>query len=174
MAEQRALVLAEGDAELELPDRRRPHRDRRSFDVRRTGEYIAGRGPTPCEQWATVAQKSLPDAVRWIRKRFKTLTEKDAVTLWMECNKELAGYVHPALPRLDAGQPIGGAGATLPVSHWLAATAMGARLAEQAASPSARTDLVDSRNIEGVHRDSEGGNDVDNGSDVILPPRGVD
>lgn len=172
--EQRALVLADGDTELELPDRRRPHRDRRSFDIRRTGEYIAARGPTPCEQWASVAQMPLTQAVRWIRKRFKTLTEKEAVGLWMECNRELASYVHPALPRLDAGQPVGGA-AALPVSHWLAATAMGARLAEQAAaSPSSRTDLVDSRNIEGVHRDSEGGNDVDNGSDAILPPRGLD
>ena len=173
--EQRALTLVDGDTELEPADgRRRPHRDRRSFDIRRTGDYIAARGPTPCEQWATVAQMPLTAAVRWIRKRFKTLTEKEAVALWMECNKELAGYVHQPQPRADAGAAVGGS-APLPVSHWLAATAMGARLAEQAASGGLpRTDLVDSRNIAANHGDSEAGNDVDNDPAAILPPRGLD
>lgn len=151
---QRALSLDIGDG-VPAPPNRPLRRDAGRHDIRRTSEYLAGRGRLPAESLHSVAKLTLPEAVAWLRKVVPGCEAQWAAQFWRSCINDLMPFVHYRLEPLDLaaldpqGALSGGA-----ASHYLAAAAMGARLAEQAAGQGpgagratgpAKGALVDSR-----------------------------
>lgn len=116
------------------------------FDTRRTAEYIADRGRTPAESLHLIARKSLPEAMVYLRKHVRGVSDEWCATFYLRCITELAPYVHAPVKDLDlpatADALLGGIHA-----HFLAASAASARLAQGVGAGTSR--LITSLDIDG-------------------------
>jgi hypothetical protein len=94
-------------------------------DARRTAEYLAERGPTPVEAIHDVAKMRWKVAIREISRHAKC-SELEAMKMWLACANALLPYSAARLDTIELGANAAGG---LALAHWLAANAMGDRLA---------------------------------------------
>jgi hypothetical protein len=94
-------------------------------DARRTAEYLAERGPTPVEAIHDVAKLRWKVAIREISRHAKC-SELEAMKMWLACANALLPYSAARLDTIELGANAAGG---LALAHWLAANAMGDRLA---------------------------------------------
>jgi len=140
---QTALAFApDGTAQMvaepaDAHDGRRRGKRQPRFDVRRTAEYLAERGPLPQDMLHKIARRDPADHVRWFRKQFKGISDADALAFWRWAVEELLPYT--AIKAAEIDQP-----SLLPSSpggmhgHFLAASMASLHLAHAgsgAASP---------------------------------------
>ena len=178
---QVALTFGADDGEpglaLEPADRQRAYRVNARFDTRRAAEWVEAKGlRTPVQQWVSIGGRPLPDAVRWLRKRFKTLTEHQAITIWLDCQAKAAPFLHHQLSRIELEAGADAAG-SLALAHFLAASAMGSAIARDRGLPamSPKPVIVDGSASGGQAGLFEGRPDERPGSPATtLPPKGAD
>jgi len=185
-ATQVALAFGD-DGELagltvEAPDKPRwKRRDADRFDTKRTAEYIARSGRMPAESYHSIARLTAEQAVRHLRKIVPGADAMWCFRQWVDMNDRLAALVHYRLGELDAdgNAPVGG----LAVSHYLAASAYGARLAEQAASGGGARGTHNTRLLTPRENEAQSsfhttvtGDVTDAAPDapLVLPPKGRD
>jgi hypothetical protein len=94
-------------------------------DARRTAEYLAERGPTPVEAIHDVAKMRWKVAIREISRHAKC-SKLEAMKMWLACANALLPYSAARLDTIELGANAAGG---LALAHWLAANAMGERLA---------------------------------------------
>ena len=140
------------------------------FDTRRTAEYLAERGRTPAESLHLIARKSLPEAMAYLRKHIRGVSDEWCAGFYLRCITELAPYVHAPVKDLDlpatADALLGGIHA-----HFLAASAASARLAQGVGAGMSRH--ITSLDIDGQAVQPDG-RDAVAAARASLPPKGKD